>query len=225
MAIIALAVLSEPLWAGSIYQHIDKDGVYVFSDIPEKSSSLVQQEPEQIDPATDNPSKSDVYYRLIKLKANKYSIDPSLIEAVIRVESNFDERAVSRRGAMGLMQVMPATARDMGVYNPLNPEQNIEAGTRYLRYLLERFDGDLRLALAAYNAGPSSVERHGKVPPIRETVDYLERIFDHYQGDAPLRARPRTVIYRVVREDGSIVFSDTKTDTEAQDIMKDRSRL
>src|SRR5205085_4766800 len=113
--------------------------------------------------------------------ASANALPARLIEAVIAVESGFDPRARSRSGARGLMQLMPATARSMGVDDLLDPGQNIHAGARYLRLLLDRFGGDLTLALAAYNAGPGSVERAGGVPRKRETVDYVRRVRSLYQ--------------------------------------------
>lgn len=113
----------------------------------------------------------------IVFEASKtHDVDPSLVAAVIRAESNFDSTAVSRKGARGLMQLMPATAKRFGVTNSFDPAQNVHGGTRYLRVLLDRFDGDPELTLAAYNAGEGNVERYDGVPPFRETVDYIQRI-------------------------------------------------
>ena len=109
--------------------------------------------------------------------AQKYDLPVNLIKSVIRAESNFQVKAVSRAGAQGLMQLMPATARELGVKNPLNIEQNIDGGSRYLRKMLDNFGGDLKLALAAYNAGPEAVIKYGgKVPPYRETQQYVRRV-------------------------------------------------
>ncbi|GBC93901.1 Soluble lytic murein transglycosylase [bacterium HR15] len=107
--------------------------------------------------------------------ATKYGIETEWVLRIIEAESGGNPNAVSSKGALGLMQLMPATARALGVQNPLDPVQNIEGGVRYLRHLLDRF-GDLRLALAAYNAGPGNVERYGGVPPFPETLRYLRRI-------------------------------------------------
>ncbi len=107
--------------------------------------------------------------------AHKYGFDTELILRIIEAESGGDPNAVSPKGALGLMQLMPATARALGISNPFDPVQNIEGGVRYLRHLLDRF-GDLRLALAAYNAGQGNVQRYGGVPPFPETQRYLERI-------------------------------------------------
>lgn len=122
------------------------------------------------------------FRRIISNKSMKYRIEPSLVSALITVESNWDHKAVSRRGAKGLMQLMPSTAKDMNVNNPFNPEENIEGGMRYLRYLLDKFDGDIALALAAYNAGPGMIQKYKGMPPITETKEYVERILSIYNN-------------------------------------------
>lgn len=120
---------------------------------------------------------------LIKEAAIRYSVKADLIKAVVRAESAFDPRAVSRVGAQGLMQLMPALARELGVTDPFDPRQNIMAGTRYLSQLLNAHDGDVVLALASYNAGPGNVDRYNGVPPFRETRQYIKTITESL--DAP----------------------------------------
>jgi len=112
--------------------------------------------------------------------ASRYDLDPLLVAAVIEAESGFDPAATSRQGALGLMQVMPATVRASDVERLHDPDTNIELGARYLRRLLERYSGDLELTLAAYNAGPANVRRYGGVPPFRETQRYVEKVLGLY---------------------------------------------
>lgn len=122
------------------------------------------------------------YGPAIRRAAARYGVDPLLLASIVEIESGFDPEAVSHRGATGLMQVMPATAGKDGPDELCDPELNLDAGARYLRHLLKRFGGDLELALAAYNAGPSNVRRFGGVPPFRETRRYVDKVLELYVG-------------------------------------------
>ncbi len=115
--------------------------------------------------------------------APSFDLDPALVLEVVRMESNFDPHARSHKGALGLMQLIPSTAQRFGVEDPFDPVQNLRGGMAYLRWLLERFDGDLKLTLAGYNAGEAAVERHGGVPPYDETRAYVGTILSRYAGD------------------------------------------
>jgi soluble lytic murein transglycosylase-like protein len=143
--------------------------------------------------------------------AAKHKVDPELIRAVIFAESGYNPAATSRKGAQGLMQLMPGTAQQLGVRDAYNPKQNIEAGVRYLRALLDKYDGDLDKALAAYNAGEGAVERAGGVPAYRETQNYVQKITDRYfHSEARNKnwvPQPRT-IRREVDERGKVVFTN-----------------
>lgn len=120
------------------------------------------------------------YIPLINRVALKYNVHPSLVAGIIQQESGFNSRVVSHAGAMGMMQLMPATARDMGVRNPFDPAQNIEGGVKYLRQMLDRYGGRIDLALAAYNAGPGNVEKYGfRIPPFAETRNYVVAVARH----------------------------------------------
>jgi len=122
------------------------------------------------------------YAPIIQKAALKHGLEPRLVSAVIRVESCYDRKAVSRSGARGLMQLMPATAMGLGVNDSFDPHQNIDGGVRYLAQMFQRFNNDVRLSLAAYNAGPETVEAFQDVPPYPDTVSYVKRILKHYEA-------------------------------------------
>jgi hypothetical protein len=149
------------------------------------------------------------YAREIQEIAARYGVSPGLVEAVIRVESAFNPWAVSRKGAQGLMQLMPRTAWALGVQDSFNPRQNIEGGVRHLRYLLDRYPGNLTLALAAYNAGEGAVDYYRGIPPYAETQQYVQKVLQHAglpQGGPT--AAPGQVIYRWEDADGTLTFSN-----------------
>jgi soluble lytic murein transglycosylase-like protein len=122
------------------------------------------------------------FERLVAEAAQRHGLDPALVRAVVGVESGFQPEAVSSKGAQGLMQLMPATARDLGVIDPFDPAANLDGGSRYLSSLVARYEGDLTKALAAYNAGMGAVARHGGVPPYAETRRYVQKVLGRYQG-------------------------------------------
>ena len=150
----------------------------------------------------------------IERAAARHNVDPNLVRAVIKVESNFNPNAVSRTGAMGLMQLMPVTARELNVTNPFDPSQNVDAGVRHLRHLLDNFGGDVRLTLAAYNAGVGAVMRSSGVPPYSETRNYVKKITRLYwSGKAPtaMFVMPNRDPVRIYR-DAQGVITMTNTD-------------
>jgi len=145
------------------------------------AADVVAIEPEEIFiPAPRMPLTQAPYGDMIQSAAKKYSVDADLIFSVIAAESNFNPRVISRRGARGLMQLLPATGTRFGVKDIFDPAQNIDAGTQYLRDLMARYQGDLVLTLAAYNAGPGAVQRYGRVPPYNETISYVRAIRKTY---------------------------------------------
>jgi soluble lytic murein transglycosylase-like protein len=152
-----------------------------------------------------------VLHQLVQETAHKHHVDPNLVSAVISTESNWNTSAISRKGALGLMQLVPETALHFGVYNPFDPTQNVEAGVTYLSSLLDRYNGDLPKALAAYNAGPRAVDRWGGVPDYRETREYVRKVTSSYfqpgSQHQPWRAASRP-IYRATTDDGLVVFTN-----------------
>jgi Transglycosylase SLT domain len=143
---------------------------------------VVSIEPEEIfEPLPEPLTPSTPYHDIIRAASQRYGVDADLIHCVIAVESNFNEKAVSPKNARGLMQLLPDTARRMGVKNVFDPRENVDGGTRYLRDMLVRYHNDVTLALAAYNAGPEKVQRYGnRVPPYMETQHYIQRIARGY---------------------------------------------
>jgi soluble lytic murein transglycosylase-like protein len=148
----------------------------------------------------------------IEEAAARHNVDPNLVRAVVKVESNFNPNAVSRKGAMGLMQLMPSTARQLNVKNPFDPEQNVDAGVRHLKQLLENYGGDIKLTLAAYNAGAGAVARSSGVPRYAETQNYVRRITNLYYGGATFdpgaAARAPVIVQRDAR--GVLYISNTE---------------
>lgn len=153
--------------------------------------------------------------KLVQQSATKNQVDPDLVKAVIQVESGFDPKAVSNKGAMGLMQLIPATAHRFGVADPFDPKQNIEGGVNYLKYLMDLFGGDINLSLAAYNAGEHTVQKSRGIPAIPETQDYVRKVTSIYQsGDPAAPGKLATIapkgppITRIVDEFGVVHFSN-----------------
>ncbi len=172
--------------SAGVYRFIDDKGVRHFSDTPVdaryKRMKTVRQEGIAISPRPHVRVPNErAYDRLIVQIARRHRVEPALVKAVIATESNFKPDAVSRVGAQGLMQLMPATAESLGVDRPFGVIENMDGGVRYLRAMLDRY-GDLTRALAAYNAGPKAVDRYHGVPPYRETQAYVKRVLDYYRG-------------------------------------------
>ena len=160
-----------------IYRYKDGNGVWHFSNVKwgkEYRLYMRTSPPKPIE-------RKKKYDNIITHASEKFGVEPSLIKAVIRAESDFDYQAVSHKGAKGLMQLMPETAEAMSVKDPFDPEANILGGTRYLSELLKRFKDDMKLAIAAYNAGPEKVENTKGVPAIRDTQDYVKKVLKYHR--------------------------------------------
>ncbi|MGD0919720.1 MAG: lytic transglycosylase domain-containing protein [Thermodesulfobacteriota bacterium] len=171
------------LSSAGIYRYEDENGVIHFTNCPRdpKFKLYLRESKDDVVSAID----SEDYDELISEFSKKYQVDFALVKAIIRAESGFNPRAISRKGAKGLMQLMPETALRMNVSNIFNPRENIEGGVRYFKYLLSLFNDDLRLSLAAYNAGENLVSELRTIPPYRETVDYVRRVLNYYQFYRP----------------------------------------
>jgi hypothetical protein len=160
-------------------------------------------------------SRGTTFVDFVRAAAARYGVPERLVLAVIHAESRGNPRAVSPKGARGLMQLMPQTASLLGVRNSFDPEENIDGGVRHLRRLIDRYGNDLRLALAAYNAGEQAVAQYGGVPPYAETQGYVQRILAQYRGDDTVGPAPAgfpaiDVTYRVEREDGTVVYTNIR---------------
>jgi soluble lytic murein transglycosylase-like protein len=230
---VAIVLGALALWAipahGQIVSYTDASGKRVFVNAeppatrPSKASMNIVPRGFTARPAQPSfvtPTEMSTYDRanrekiteMIREVSDRYRVDPALVRAVIQTESNWNSNAVSRVGAQGLMQLVPGTAQQLGVSNAFDPKQNLDGGVRYLHSLLERYNGDLDKALAAYNAGPGAVDRAGGIPRYRETRDYVQKVTDSYYRPGGNRL-PRAFdeersIHRTVESDGRVVFTN-----------------
>jgi soluble lytic murein transglycosylase len=193
--IACVVVLIGVLWGalppaagGDIYWFRDELGVVHMSNVPVDGRFLFKEkEKRQKDTRILSGKRERGYDKLINRVARAEGLDSDLLRAVIETESNYDPNAVSKKGAVGLMQLMPETARGLGVTDPFLPEENLKGGARYLRWLIDKYEGKLTLALSAYNAGEKAVERYKGVPPFPETQDYVRKVLRAYNRNAKKR--------------------------------------
>jgi soluble lytic murein transglycosylase len=164
-----------------IYMYIDDSGVMHFTNAPTSNQYDYKVYIKERTSIYKKFHSTNKYDELISDASRKYDVDSRLLKAMIKAESDFDPQAISRKGAMGLMQIMPENFKMLNLKNPFDPWQNIRAGAQYFKKLYERFNGKLALSLAAYNAGPTAVDRYKRIPPYQETEEYVRRVLRYYR--------------------------------------------
>lgn len=173
--------------AADIYKYVDENGVLHFTDTPISGEKMELFIKDRLNSKSSYSQDYKSYYTsdefndIIEEAASANNVSSSLIKAMIKVESNFNPNAVSPKGAKGLMQIMPGTMRDLNIENPFNPYENVMGGSKYIRGLLRRFNNELTLALAAYNAGPGMVEKYNNIPPFEETIGYVQKVLHFHR--------------------------------------------
>jgi soluble lytic murein transglycosylase len=178
MGLVLIIGLPRTLHA-DIYRYVDANGVTHFTNTPTNGRYAFYRKEagtRSTEVSGANAENAHAVTDIIRRYAGVFNLEEALIRAVIKAESNYNPKAVSKKGAMGIMQLIPETARIMKVTNPFNPEENIRGGSRYLREMLNQFDNNLEFAIAAYNAGPGAVRRYGGIPPYEETRTYVKRV-------------------------------------------------
>ena len=207
---LTLLFLSGPDLFPEIIVKYDKDGNKLITNTP--SPGTFYQKPKKVkkSPVTVRETIPRQYLTKIKTLAQKYKLQEKLIIAVAKAESDFDPTAISKKGAVGIMQLMKTTAKDYGVKNRFDPDQNLEAGVKHLKYLYGKYKADLPLTLAAYNAGEEAVKKYKGVPPYKETKTYIKRVMKymgmHYTGS--FGSRRSSKIFKLTTKDGRVIITD-----------------
>ena len=179
-AIIIIVAFVSSVHA-DIYMYIDANGVMHFTNAPTSNQHEYKVYLKERISVSTKFHATDQYATLISNASKEFNVDSRLLKAMIKAESDFDPRAISRKGAMGLMQIMPENFKMLNIENPFDPWQNIRAGAQYFKKLYKRFNGKLALSLAAYNAGPTAVDRYKNIPPYQETEEYVRRVLRYYR--------------------------------------------
>jgi soluble lytic murein transglycosylase-like protein len=204
--VVALAMLAPLPAAAGVFELTDPEGVTHFTNAP--TDPRYRRLPGFSGTAAGwlrmPPAVVSRYGAEIDEVATRHGVSPALVRALIRVESGFNPWAVSSKGAQGLMQLMPRTAMSLGVRDAFDPRQNIDGGVRHLRYLIDRYPGNLPLALAAYNAGEGAVDRHGGIPPYQETQQYVRKVLELHGGGGGV-SHP---VYRYETPDGTVTYTN-----------------
>ncbi len=219
-AVFLLGIETMAASAQNLQTYVDSYGKVVLTNLVENPKPAPSRAVSQTTDVLAEEMPAPLRALVDAISAN-HGMDPALVRAVMKTESNFNRWAVSNKGALGLMQLIPSTGRRYGVRDFFDPEQNIDGGVRYLKFLLQKFNGDLDLSLAAYNSGENLVERFGRIPPIPETANYVRRVRTIYKKkSAPIAASSSptvtasesnpepTKIYKMVDERGVLHFSN-----------------
>ena len=242
IAIAALLFFPCQRAVADIFQYVDDTGVIHFSNVSVGKAKKFRKVREESNtrryaentsrnapataaqaPSTSIPAPAKMpgaYTEIINTACNRHGVDPALVHALVKVESDFNPYALSSKGAMGLMQLMPETAMNMNVRNTYNPHENVDGGVKYLRYLIDRYEGNLALALAAYNAGETSVKKWGTIPPFPETQNYVQRILGLYNGTGISLTPHYTTIYMGYGDDGALIFTDNPSQHQGKDLKR-----
>lgn len=198
----------------STYKYTDDNGVVHFTDNPSNLQNnlyrtlYTHSHSDAIRQAgfESNVIKEQLFAGEIESAASKYAVDPHFVRAIIKAESDFNPYAVSEKGALGLMQLIPETAKKYDVEKPFDPEQNIEGGVRYLKDLFSLFDGNLKKIVAAYNAGESMVKKYNDIPPFRETQHFVKRVISYYKK---YKSNSNKKIFKITSKEGTVIFTDS----------------